>query len=183
VHGIVHVTFRDHAVAQVGKDGWRQLVHDAHVERPNYRVTESYPDDELTALILALARRTDRRVNDVLEDFGRAAASELLGVYGSFVRPEWRTLDVVEHTEHVIHRAVRMRDPGAAPPGLVAERRGRDEVAVLYRSERRMCAFGQGIILALADHYGERISVSQPKCMHLGAPHCEIVARGETAAA
>ena len=183
MHGIIHVEFRDYAVGQIGEDGWSELLREARVDHATYRITETYPDDELTGLVLALARRTDRRVDAVLEDAGRFAARGLLTTYGSFVRPGWRTLDVVEHTETVIHRAVRMRDPGAEPPALEAQRRSPGEVVVLYRSARGLCALGRGIILGIADHHGEAVTVSETRCQHLGDPECEIVARLQAAAA
>ena len=183
MHGIIHVEFRDYAVGQIGEDGWSELLREARVDHATYRITETYPDDELTGLVLALARRTDRRVDAVLEDAGRSAARGLLTTYGSFVRPGWRTLDVVEQTETVIHRAVRMRDPGAEPPALEAQRRSPGEVVVLYRSARGLCALGRGIILGIADHHGEAVTVSETRCQHLGDPECEIVVRVQAAAA
>jgi hypothetical protein len=76
-------------------------------------------------------------------------------VYGPLLDSEWRTLDVIQHTEETIHRVVRMRQPGAAPPRLRVDRASPDEVAIHYDSPRRLCAVARGIVRGVAKHFGE----------------------------
>ncbi|MDP9384036.1 MAG: heme NO-binding domain-containing protein [Actinomycetota bacterium] len=177
MHGIVHSELRSFLVDRVGEHGWHELAAGAGIEDGAYRTTGTYPDEEITALVLAYSRRSRRRLGDILEEFGQTMAGDLLDTYAAFVRPEWRALDVIEHTEQAMHRAVRLHDPDAAPPRLRVERRGEDEVAVFYDSERRLCGFGVGVIRGIAERYGEPVTITQATCHHLGDPHCEIVVR------
>jgi predicted hydrocarbon binding protein len=95
------------------------------------------------------------------------------------VRPEWRTLEVIEHTEETIHRVVRMRTEGAKPPRLRAERTRPNEVVLTYDSPRKLCAVARGIVKGVAKQFKEMVTIDVRKCMHKGDPACVIVFRKE----
>jgi len=97
-----------------------------------------------------------------------------MSVYKPFVKPEWKTLDMIEHTENNIHRAVRLRDPLAVPPRLKVRRVSPSEVVVIYESERRMCALAKGIARGVATYYGERIETNDLTCLLKGQASCTI---------
>jgi Haem-NO-binding len=99
----------------------------------------------------------------------------LLQTYRAFVKPTWRTLDLVAEVETYIHKAVRLREPDAAPPRLRATRTGPTQVVVHYDSPRRLCALPEGIVAGVAAHYGERVTVHQSTCMARGDPSCTLV--------
>ncbi len=89
----------------------------------------------------------------------------------------WKTLDVIEHTEETIHKVVRVRNPGAAPPELSCACPSKDAVVITYVSPRRMCAIAKGIAKGLAAHYSESVRVSDNACTLEGAPQCQISIR------
>lgn len=180
MHGIVHAELRDFAIKRVGAEGWSTALERAGVPGKVHLLSETYPDEELVALLGALVDATGEPLGAVLEQFGTASVPGLLRTYGSFLDGGWRTLDVVEHTERVIHRTVRLQHPGADPPRLRAERSSNDEVRILYASPRRLCAFGIGVVRGIADHYGERVEITQPTCMLRGDSHCEIAVTAST---
>lgn len=177
MHGLIHLEFRNFGIRHLGEAEWKDVVREAGVPLRACLPTKQYADEELFALVLAVARRRDSTVEETLVEFGRCAVKSLLEVYGSFIEPTWRTLDLLQHTERVIHRAVRLNDPAAAPPRLTVTRRSQEEVLVIYTSERRLCAFAKGLIGGIADHYGDEIVVSDETCMHVGDPDCRLVAR------
>jgi hypothetical protein len=98
------------------------------------------------ALVQAASTLTGIPVQDLLEAFGAALVPGLLRVYGSMVKKSWRTLDLVEHTEGVMHTVVRRRMPGADPPPLSCARPSPSEVVVTYTSGRRLRSLARGII-------------------------------------
>ena len=130
------------------------------------------PDEDLVAVMVALAAGAGTSIPLLLQDFGVYLAPGLLRIYAPLVQPQWRTLDVIEHVEQHIHTAVRLRDRDADPPYLAARRCSRSEVEVIYTSPRRLCALAEGIIRGLAEHFSEPVRVSQPECMHRGDPRC-----------
>jgi hypothetical protein len=113
----------------------------------------------------------------LLEEFGEAVAPRLLDLYGGHLRPEWRTLEVLENTEQAIHTLVRLRNPGAAPPALWVSRAGPDRVTIRYASPRRLCAVAKGIVRGLARRHRETVEVTEESCMLRGADACLIGVR------
>ncbi len=109
--------------------------------------------------------------------FGEFIVPELMKMNGHLLLPQWKTLDVIEHTEATIHKVVRVKNPGASPPELKTTRLSSGELLLIYTSSRQMCAFAIGIGKGLARRFQENIVITQPVCMHQGASHCEILFR------
>ncbi len=176
MHGLIANQLRGYALARHSRETWSEAVKASGVELPDGPVPldRTYPDEEVMALIGALARETGTEVRLLLEDFGAYLAAGLLRVYQPLVSRDWRTLDVIEHVEAQVHTAVRLRDPNAGPPRLSATRRSPTHVDVVYTSPRRLCALATGIVRGLASHYGEAVAVEQPECMLRGDDRCLI---------
>jgi hypothetical protein len=152
-------------------------VHEAGIGPRVYLPVATYPDAEAIALVGAASTLSGKPAAELLDAFGEYLVSPLLRTYSSLVRPEWRTLDLLEHTESTIHRIVRLREPDATPPELACERVSTDEVVIRYGSPRRLCALALGLIRGVARHYAETIEIRESACMNAGAPQCEIRAR------
>ncbi len=136
-----------------------------------------YPDAEAVRLLQALAESTGRSLPETIEQFGRFLAPHLVKVAGRHVDPAWRSLDLIEHTEAIIHAMIRTANPGAQPPVLEAVRPALDELHLVYSSERQLCSLARGLIHGIADHYHETIELDEPSCMHRGDPFCSFTIR------
>lgn len=139
--------------------------------------SKSYPDEEAVALLSSMADTTGERLPSLLEKFGFFLAPHLVKVAGQHVDPSWRTLDLIEHTESVIHTMVRATTPDATPPVIETARTAADEVQVIYTSSRKLCRLAAGILHGVAEHYGEPVEIIEDACMHDGAPFCTFVVR------
>ncbi|HEX5725849.1 MAG TPA: heme NO-binding domain-containing protein [Longimicrobiaceae bacterium] len=177
MHGIIFAELKKYVDARHGGDTWRTLLREAGLGAKMYVPVTEYPDAEAAAIVAAASRATGTPAQAILEDFGEFIAPDLLAMYRALVKPEWRTLEVLENTEETIHRVVRLKNEGARPPEIRAVRTAPDEVTVHYGSERRMCGVTIGIVRGMAAHYGEQVSVRETACMHRGADACEIVVR------
>lgn len=176
MHGIIFGELKKLIDKKLGGDSWRELLKDAGLGAKVYMPVTEYPDEEAVALLTAISRRTNLEQRAVLEMFGEFIAPDLLALYRHMVKPEWRTLDLLENTEETIHRVVRLRNPGARPPELRTEREG-DEVLITYRSSRRMCGVAVGIVRGLAAHYQENIEIKELSCMLDGAGACRLLVK------
>ncbi len=174
MHGIIHGELKKYVVSKMGADTWNALVEKAGLQGRHHDPTKAYPDEDALALVGAAVEMTGLEANAILEDFGAFLAPDLLGLYATYVNPQWRTLDLLEHTESTIHRVVRASEPSATPPRLDVKRIARDRALLHYRSERKMCAVAKGIIRGAAEHFGESIQIREPRCMHAGDAACEI---------
>lgn len=173
--GVVHLALHQFARTEAGDDGWSRVQQAAHLPDVTYVSSVRYPDEHITAVVVALSKETRTGVGDVISRFGRFLAPVLLERYDGFLDSAWRTLDLIEHTEEVIHRAVRINEPTAAPPRLQVTRTGAAQARVVYTSPRRLCRLAKGLIEGVAAHYGEPVSVTDAACMFDGDEHCELV--------
>lgn len=142
-----------------------------------YLPSGSYPDGDAVALLQAVAEARGEALGDTLTRFGEFLAPHLVKVAGPLVNPAWRTLDLVQHTEELIHAMVRVEQPGAEPPVLETVRVGPQELHLVYSSRRRLCQLATGLVRGLARHFGETVEIEQPGCMLRGDPFCSFVIR------
>lgn len=177
MHGIIFSELKKYADARLGARGWDKLLQRSGIGPRVYLPTQEYPDEEAAQIVAAAATIVGISAGAVLEDFGAFIVPDLMRLYGALVEPAWRALDVIEHTEAVIHRVVRLRNAGAKPPELLVSRTAPDHVVITYASARRMCGIARGIVHGLAAHYGDAVVVTEPSCMLEGAPACSIEVR------
>jgi predicted hydrocarbon binding protein len=175
MHGIVFGELKQYVTARLGDAAWNELLTDAAIGPKLYLAIQEYPDEELGAILQATCRRTALSADAVLQDFGDYIGPHLAHMYRMYILPEWKTLDVIEHTEERIHKMVRLQHRGARPPYLSTTRRSEDEIIIHYASARRLCTFAKGIAMGIARHYGETIEIRDLTCMHKGAKTCEIL--------
>jgi predicted hydrocarbon binding protein len=174
MHGLIFLELKKYVETKLGTDAWRSLLKEAGLGAKFFLPSETYPDDEAVALVTTASKITGQPAGAILEDFGEFIVPDLIDAYRPFIKKQWKTLDMIEHTEANIHRAVRLRNPGAAPPELKVRRASPTEVVITYSSLRKMCSLAKGIARGVAKHYGERITIDEPACMHRGAPSCQI---------
>jgi predicted hydrocarbon binding protein len=175
MHAVVHLELKQYVEARHGAATWRGIFARSAV--PLSTGVGPYRDEEVRAVIEALAERTRTSPEAVLEDFGRFLAPALIGLYPNLIPREWRTLDVLEHAEEAIHRVVRAQSPAAHPPALQCRRLADNEAVILYSSSRKLCALAKGIIVGVASHYGEQVNLVETSCMHRGDLSCRLVIR------
>lgn len=175
MHGIIHLELQNFVVQHHGEAAWRALTDAAGLSSEIYTPLRSYPDEQIVALVGAAVQLTGTDAITLLEAFGAFLVPRYLALYGKLLRPEWRTLDVLEHAENTIHRVVRMREPGALPPRLQAQRLSASAIKINYDSPRRLCAVARGIARGIAGHFNEQLSISDERCMHRGDPECVML--------
>jgi predicted hydrocarbon binding protein/predicted Ser/Thr protein kinase len=182
MHGLIFLQLQKFAQKRAGPQAWEALLREANLSNKSYSPAKAYSDEDLLAIVGATSRVLDLPTAAVVEAFGEFLGPELLKLYTQILKPEWKTLDVLEHTEKLIHTAVRVGNPGAHPPVLDAVRTREDEVQLVYSSERKMCHLVKGIISGLGHHFGEEVSVTHEACMLSGDPFCSMrVTRSATA--
>jgi hypothetical protein len=95
-------------------------------------------------------------------------------MYRSLVRPEWKTLELLENVEKTIHAVVRTRHQGAVPAQISCNRLGPNHAVLTYVSPRKMCPVAKGIVLGLGRYFNQKLSVNETSCMHRGAQACTM---------
>jgi hypothetical protein len=174
VHGIIFTSLKKYATTKLGPEAWTSLLREAGLSGKVYLPTQGYDDKEIFGLVSTASKITGQPAQTLLEEFGEFIVPDLVSIYRSMIRPEWRTIDLIDNVENTIHRAVRLRDKSAAPPTLAVSRTGPTEILVVYSSARRMCGVAKGIARGVATHYGERISITESTCMLRSDSACRL---------
>ena len=175
MHGIVFAELQKFVTSKHAQAGWKKVSEKAGLAHKVYLAAGQYPDSEIVSLVTAASEVTGQEPFQIVEAFGEFIVPSLLKMYGHLLKPDWKSLEVIEHTEGTVHTVVRTSDKNALPPQLRTRRVGPDKVILVYDSPRRMCALAIGIGKGLARHFKETLSIEQTQCMHKGAASCEIV--------
>lgn len=175
MHGLIFFYLQKFADAAVGNASWESIRSSVATSAKKYLPAGVYPDADAVAILTSLSETVGRPLPVVLEQFGTFLAPHLVKVAGTVIEPSWRTLDLIEHTESIIHAMIRTTTPGAAPPVLEAVRQGPRELHLVYASGRRLCPLAVGLMRGIAAHYHETIRIEEPSCMLRGDPFCSFV--------
>ena len=176
VQGLIFFFLQKFAdVAATGSTSWKGVRASTATSAAKFLPSGVYPDADAVAILTTIAETSGRPLPSILEEFGQFLAPHLVKVAGPVVDPAWRTLDLIEHTEAIIHTMIRTTTPGAAPPVLEAVRQSPDELHLVYSSARRLCPLAVGLMRGIAAHYRETIRIEEPSCLLRGDPFCSFV--------
>ena len=174
MHGLILTELKRFADSELGPAAWQGLLREAGLPKRLYVSSGKYPDSEVSTILGILSRRGGVDEQAKLAQFGEFIVPTLMTAYKPFIKPEWKTLDMIEHTEANIHRAARLHDPSSTPPRLQVRRVNPQQVVIIYDSKRKMCGLAKGITLGVAKHYDEEVEISELACMLKGKRACTI---------
>jgi hypothetical protein len=160
MHGFIFISFEKFALSQMSYHVWEEILINNKLQDRLYSPIELYADSELRALLSSTANQVKVNQEQLLENFGIFIVPDLMKVYRAYIKPEWRTMDILEHAEKTIHVAVRKSTAGAAPPILEVKKVRHNELVINYVSDRKMVEFGVGLVKGLANFYNETDNIS-----------------------
>lgn len=177
MHGMIHTALQRYVETSFGAETWKTLLARTGLAQAVFTPLGTYPDAQITALVAEAEALSGIPTATLLEGFGEFLVPTYLWMYGALLKPEWRTLEVLENTEETVHRVVRMRNPGAEPPRLRVLRTAKDQVELTYASARKLCAVARGIARGIAKRFEEPLETQDRSCMLRGDSVCVIVFR------
>ncbi len=163
MHGIIHSELKKFVETAHGADAWKAVLKEAGLGSKVYLSNTTNADEEAAAIVGAASKLTGMPADDILESFGEFIVPALMSTYGSMTKPTWKTMEMLLHTEETIHKAVRLKSPGAQPPRLKFKKTGPNKLKFNYNSWRQMSAVAKGIIKGVAKHYGETVEIQERK--------------------
>lgn len=155
MHGSIFILLKRFVENQYDHSTWLKLLDAAGVQHDSYQMNKVYPDEEVFALVENAAKFTELPAVKLHEKFGEFLVPDLLLVYKKYIKPEWRTMDMLEFTETSMHAAVRQENEAVAPPVLHVNRVNPNLIIIDYYSKRRMGGLAVGIIRGIANYYHE----------------------------
>lgn len=174
VLGVILLGFQNFVRERLGEELWHTVRKDAGIGDRVYLPAQSYPGEDLYALVSSVSRLSGMSTPLVLESFGDTLASDLLRVYGGLLDPKWRMLDVLVHSEQLVEQMAQ-RIGEIATPSPLAGRWGKDgEVLLVYQSRLKLCALIKGIVRGLGANLEQPVVFEELRCMHAGSTACEL---------
>lgn len=155
MHGTVTMLLKRYVQTQYDHSTWIKLKELSGLDHIIFDHKTVYPDEHIYALVGKAAEMTGLSAGELHEKFGEYLVPDLMFMYQKYIQPEWKTLDMIEHTEHTMHRQVRLQHPENSPPVLNVERLSEDELIIDYVSPRRMSGLAVGIVRGLATYFDE----------------------------
>lgn len=159
MHGIIFNQFYKFIREQFGQDSLDKITKDSGLGLKFYDATKSHPDEEIQALVDSASKVLRIEKDVALEEFGKFITPTLLKTYQGYIKEHWDCFDLIEHVENTMHKVVRQTDKEAAPPKLDIVRDSDRSIIINYTSKRKMMPLGIGIIKAIAEHYGQKVSM------------------------
>jgi Haem-NO-binding len=171
--GIVFNLLEEVVRREYGEDTWDTLLEAAGLDGV-YTSLGNYPHEELLQLVTAASPALQMPAEAIIRWFGRHAIALLVERYPEFFEAHKTTRAFLLTLNDVIHPEVRKIYPGADVPIFDYDTSSEEVLEMKYRSARKLCMFGQGLIEGAAAHYGEAVSIEQLKCMNRGDDRCEF---------
>ena len=169
--GIVFNLLQEVVSAEHGEDTWDSLLDAAELDG-SYTSLGSYPDEELGRLVVAASEALNVPADDVVRWFGRQTMPLFVDRYPTLFVKHQNSRSLLLGLNDVIHPEVKKLYPGADTPEFAYDTSSPQTLVMEYRSQRRLCAFAEGLIHGAADHYGETVDIARPKCIKHGDDVC-----------
>ena len=155
MHGTIITLLRRYVQTQYDHSTWVRLMELSGLEDVVYDHKTVYPDEHIYALVGQAAEMTGLSAGELHEKFGEYLVPDLMYMYQKLLKPEWKTLDMLEHTELMMHKQVLREHTENLPPVLEASRLGPNELMIDYVSPRRMSGLAVGIVRGVTSYYDE----------------------------
>jgi hypothetical protein len=155
MHGTILTLLKRYVQTQYDHSTWVKLMELSGLEHVEFDHKTVYPDEHIYALVGHAAEMTGIPAGELHEKFGEYLVPDLMYMYQKLLRPEWKTLDMLEHTELTMHKQVRAEHTENSPPVLDVTRLSDNELYIDYVSPRRMGGLAVGIVRGLALYYDE----------------------------
>ena len=174
--GIIFNLLEQVVVQQHGDAIWEKLLETTDLSG-SYTSLGSYPDEEITRLVLAASEILNVAPADVLRWFGRQAMPLLSERYPVFFTPHSTTIPFLKSVNSIIHPEVRKLYAGAGCPHFQFSDTADGALHIGYNSSRQLCALAHGFIEGAANHFHEDAEIEHLSCMNYGDARCEISVR------
>lgn len=158
VHGSIFFLLKKFINFDLSPYAWEDINVEVN-QPPSFSVTENYAIEQLNPILEKASQLKGISKNDLMERFGKYLVNDLFALYRDYIKPEWRTYEVILNTETVMHGAVRKLNSTANPPILHVSQVSETLLIIDYHSHRKMASLALGIIEGIAEYYGESTKV------------------------
>jgi hypothetical protein len=126
-----------------------------------YTSVGTYPHAEMFALLGQLSKELDVPAPSLLHTFGKYVFTVFLKGYPDFFLNKNNSFELLADVEGKIHVEVLKLYPDAELPTFEAELINADEMKMIYRSQRKMSDFAEGLINGCLLYFNEKAIIEK----------------------
>lgn len=174
--GAVFTNFQEMVEDQFGMECWETLLEKSDLPSEGiYTSSETYDDQEILSLVVALSEYSSVPVPDLVEAFGRYLYTGLAHSLPPSMMKFPDLWSLLEAVDSVIHVEVNKLYPDALTPKILVSERRDNGVTLYYQSPRKMCLLAIGLVHQAAESFGTPVTIKHTCCMNEGADHCSLI--------
>lgn len=160
--GIVFTEFFSMVERKFSEDMVDDIIDDSNLPSGGaYTAVGTYSHEEMVALVVALSKRTQIEINDLLLSFGRHLFGQFVKGYPAFFDGVTDVFTLLASVDDVIHVEVRKLYPDATLPSFEVEYRDESRLVLRYRSPRHFEDLAQGLIEGAIDYFGKPVTCAR----------------------
>lgn len=161
--GVVFTEFLEMVESRFGFDTVDDILDTAAPPSGGvYAATGTYPHEELVALVVALSKKSQIPIPDLLKAYGQHLFARLAASYPMFTAASPDAFSFLQTIDKHIHVEVRKIYPDAELPRFVTRLSpDRLELQMEYRSPRRFDDLAEGLILGCLEAYGTTAAITR----------------------
>jgi len=171
--GIIFNYLGEMVEEKFGLEAWDALLTKTGLDG-RFIASETYPDEDLIALVLAAHEATGIDKEDLIRAFGSYLLPHFRDNNPQFFENHTNLKTFLLSVDRVIHVEVRKLHPGVILPSFDYEDESDSELTMHYSSPRKLCFLAEGLIAASAEHFKAQYELDHTQCMHDGAEHCTL---------
>lgn len=158
--GIVFTEFLDLVESNYGYEMVDTIIQKSNLaSNGSYTAVGTYKHTEMLSLLGNLSNETGVPVDDLLRLYGNQLFEALMAHYSKHLKNISSAFDLLSSIESYIHVEVLKLYPDAELPYFEVEIRSENELKMVYSSERKMWAFGLGLMEGCFRYFNEKAHI------------------------
>jgi hypothetical protein len=168
--GIVFTEFLEMVEQRFGYETADKLLTQSNLKSGGaYTSVGTYEFAEMVQLLTALNKETGIEISVLLKEYGLYFFDVLKTGYPQFLERTNNAFDFLTSIENHIHVEVRKLYPDAELPSFDTQKTTESSMEMIYRSERRMSDFAEGLIEKSLEYFGESAHISKENLNETGS--------------
>lgn len=169
--GLIFFELKKFIYEKYGLESWERIKKRANIKEIHFESVKAYPDHDIFNILKASSDLLKVSIPQFEEEFGIFLGPVLLRTTYK-IDPQWGLMDLLLHTQNVIHESIHQALKESTTPFLDIKKIADNQLLITYTSKRKMCYLAKGLIKGLSKHYKTPVKINELKCMHKGDASC-----------
>jgi len=162
--GLIFTSFIDLVEDKFGLAVLDEIIAEANLPNDGaYTSVGTYDHIELINMVVALSKKTDIDVSDLVKVFGEYLFGVLAETHPIWLSGINSAFELFEKVDGFIHVEVKKLYPDAKPPKFTCRRISENQLEMIYSSPRCLGDAAEGLIRGCAGFYDESIGIEREK--------------------